>query len=209
MVLQMNLIDRAKNKFGIYPKEKLNMKQVKQWWSTGRRAKIYGSEFNPLRDKFRKELSRLDATTVFEFGCNAGYNLLHLKTHANMKVTGVDINQEAVNQAIYNGLEVYHGDEYSLLNYQDNSFDLVFTGSVLDHIPEDNFYKIINHLERMARKYVVLVESNDDLKPDLFAHNYIKQGYTSQWEFFSDKKSGGNDCLYKYYFKEITNDTPL
>jgi SAM-dependent methyltransferase len=110
------------------------------------------------------ELIRLTGCrTVFEFGCAAGRNLAAIQTFLSDRgvkdvvLAGVDINTESVEMGRQKyGLEIELGDENYLATQRDNSVDLVFTVSVLDHLPQAR--DAVVDLVRMARRYVVLLE---------------------------------------------------
>jgi ubiquinone/menaquinone biosynthesis C-methylase UbiE len=142
-------------------------------------------------------LKELNIDSAFEFGCNAGYNL---QVIADKKIYGIDINQEAINFGQKKlGLPIEYGSEKKLKDIPSKSYDLVFTSSVLDHIPKENFLDIVNELKRISKKYVICLETNDEQYYNYFAHDYESQGFKSVWDFFSSRYSGGNGCLYKCY----------
>lgn len=176
----------------------INLDEVKQMYSQGIRSKIYGTADTQIRTKLRQHLLTLNPKSAFEFGCSAGMNLKILRDTINTVVSGIDINKTAIEYGQEKfGLEnVIYGDENVLNTYETESFDIVFTCSVLCHIPNKNIEPIIQNLLRMAKKYVVFMETNDELDVDLFAHNYKKYGLVSKWSFES-KKPIGNGCVYE------------
>ncbi len=105
----------------------------------------------------------LGCSRFFEFGCAAGRNiqyvLEHLKLHYALDATGsgIDINQESVSWGRENlAVDVRVGDENFLEHLDDNSFDSVFTVSVLDHIPTID--GIVKNMLRLSSKFVLIVE---------------------------------------------------
>jgi trans-aconitate methyltransferase len=78
--------------------------------------------------------------TVFEFGCNAGWNLRAIQAASpNLHLYGADVNLNAVNEARAQGLEVQHvGRLASPGLYEPGSMDLVFTAGVLIHVPSSD-----------------------------------------------------------------------
>lgn len=94
---------------------------------------------------------------VFEFGCNVGRNLASLRDRApSIAVSGIDINPDAIEAGQALGLDVAVGDEQHLGSYDTNQFDVVFTVSVLDHVPEPG--PILQALCRVASRAVLLLE---------------------------------------------------
>ena len=96
--------------------------------------------------------------TVLEFGCNTGRNLLAIReADPNVVLRGVDINREAVEwgRAEF-GLDLDHGDEAFLPDLPPGAFDVTFTVSVLDHVPEPA--PILAEMTRVSAKAVLLLE---------------------------------------------------
>ncbi|MDB5751310.1 MAG: hypothetical protein JWP65_1731 [Ramlibacter sp.] len=132
--------------------------QAKAYWST-----IDASQHGTYtaRQPWSGEVTRLvkamGASKVFEFGCNAGKNLAALiEDIPDIFVAGVDINGGAIELARSKGLNAAMGDERSLSLFPDRCFDVVFTVSVLDHIPDAS--QPLIQLARMSSKAVVLLE---------------------------------------------------
>ena len=114
----------------------------------------------------------LDVGSVFEFGCNCGRHLAELRKQG-CEVSGVDINEKAALAAMQlNGVSVQAGDETLLAEFDDDSFDLVLTNSVLSHIEDTD--AIIEQLHRIARKHVIFVEtcSKEDERKFWWPHDY-------------------------------------
>lgn len=172
-------------------KEMVNIQEIKEMYTTGIRAKLYGLEQNEMRDKLRKTYKDLIPESTFEFGCNVGMNIKDLPNHY-----GIDINNEAILKGRELGINVYLGDEKELNVMPDNSYELVMTSSILDHIPDENFKEIFTNLKRITSKYLVCLETNDELDIDLFAHDYSSM--TPLWEYHS-KRPKGNNANYTCY----------
>lgn len=185
-------------------KRKTKLERIKERYTKGDRAKIYGKIKHPLRDKLREYLKTFDCETIFEFGCNAGYNILEL-SNMGKTVFGIDINKQAIEHGQKElKLNVQFGDENYLKEMKTNSFDLVFTASVLDHIPPENIDSIITHLLRICKKHLICSETQDEIDNDLFKHDYESYGFIPMWEFNSTKATGGNGCLYKCYHQLLS-----
>ena len=104
-----------------------------------------------------KELARHSPKSVFEFGCNAGKNLLAMRDRMpNTLLAGVDVNRAAVAVAKGFGLNVQVSDESSLKELADGAFDVAFTVSVLDHLPHPEV--ALKELARISRIAVYLLE---------------------------------------------------
>ena len=107
-------------------------------------------------------------TSILETGCNCGPNLyLAARKFPGIDMTGIDINPMAIEkgreffatEGISNvKLSVAKADE--LGQFQDNSFDVVFTDAVLIYIGKDKIHGVIKEMVRIARKGLVLVEKH-------------------------------------------------
>lgn len=113
-------------------------------------------------------------SSVLEIGCNCGPNLYRLaRKFPDTEIVGIDINPDAVRkgnellaaEGISNvRLLVAKADE--LGQFQDKSFDVVFTDAVLIYIGPDKIRKVVRDMLRLARKGLVLLERHP------FEHNF-------------------------------------
>lgn len=103
-------------------------------------------------------ISSLQPKSVFEFGCNAGRNLNSLrKLLPSTQMFGTDVNRAAIEHGRKEyGIPIEVADEKGLEKMKSDSFDVVFTVSVLDHLalPQETVY----HLTRISREFVIIYE---------------------------------------------------
>lgn len=93
------------------------------------------------------------ARSVLEFGCNAGWNLSAIKrTHPDVVLRGIEINQDAAYQASCAGLWVNHTMDLA------DSADLVFTAGVLIHIPDEKLIETMESIIENSFEYVLAIE---------------------------------------------------
>ena len=193
------ILDKIKPRY--LPKGELTTDKIKRMYlKGGARHGMYGTRPNPLRTKLREYCKTLNINSAFEFGCNVGINL---KEISPLNHYGIDINQQAINKGKKLNLNVELGDEETLKTIPDNSYDLVLTSSVLDHILDKDFEDIFNNLKRITKKYLICLETNDVHYLGLFAHDY--NSMVPKWSFFSSKKDGGNNANYTLYHWEKKN----
>lgn len=96
------------------------------------------------------------ARSVYEFGCNAGWNLSAIRSIApHAALYGNDINEQATYQAEMAGLEVKNS---SFIHHPDNSIELVFTAGVLIHIAPENLMTVMQSIVHASCDYVLAVE---------------------------------------------------
>lgn len=145
-----------------------------------------------IKDAFFQEMK--GHKSIFEFGCNNGWNLAQLKNmYPSIITLGIDVNRKEVMKGRRKGRDyVMVGDETQLHRIGDSSFDVVFTSSVICHIPQPE--EIIAHFKRIARKKVVLIETLEKHGEYYFPHEY--EGFEIKR---SMKSIPGNGCLYHQY----------
>jgi len=91
---------------------------------------------------------------VLDLGCGKGDLLARLKSEHRIHESGIEIEGEAVSEAIARGLSVTHGDlEYSLTSMGDQSWDLVILNQVITVIR--NPVAILQESLRVGRQVVV------------------------------------------------------
>lgn len=104
-----------------------------------------------------EKVCHLTPNRVFEFGCNAGKNLAAiLQVNDTIRCFGIDINENAIAHGMSNNLSVALADENILKFFPNDSFDVSFTVSVLDHLPEPTV--TLAELIRISQKAVLLLE---------------------------------------------------
>ena len=98
------------------------------------------------------------ARSVFEFGCNAGYNLTAIQAHNGFykspEVYGSDVNNGALEQARMAGINAYlSDDDYNVL-----PCELAFTAGVLIHIPPEDLFRTMKKIISKSTDYILAVE---------------------------------------------------
>ena len=99
----------------------------------------------------------VNCTSILDIGCGETSPLRYLPTDGKFKV-GVDVYEAAKNR--------YH-DEYQLLNALDievrfgsKSFDCVCAFDIVEHLPKNESAALIEAMERVARKVVIISTPN-------------------------------------------------
>lgn len=143
----------------------------------------------PLNEKLAEVIKGYNPKSVLEFGCSVAK---HAKLLPGIDYFGIDVNPQAVRIARFAGHTVLEGDEYSLgeANHWANRFDVAFTCSVLNHMPEIDY--AVKHLKRIATKAVVIAETRDVPDDEIdkwryFPHDYEALGFKKLdyvWESF-------------------------
>jgi len=145
----------------------LGTKLREREWAVREIAKEYWSSRDyPHREYLIERLAALSPSSILEVGAASGPNLYLLaKLLPGVKLTGIDINPEAVTkgnewfkeEGITNvTLSVGKADD--LKQFQDKSFDVVFTCSTLVVVGPDKIKRVIAEMLRVARRAIVLLE---------------------------------------------------
>ena len=110
-------------------------------------------------------LDETGARSVYELGCNAGWNLSAInRLYPDVITTGVDINEDAITQAWTADLNVFHVEETDLITPQ---AELTFTAGVLIHIPPDDIMQTMMDLIDRSYDYVLSVEYEADKETEI------------------------------------------
>lgn len=137
--------------------------------------------------------------SVLDFGTGTGKNLrlllnLHDKTKEPINVCGIDVSflniiyAKAKNDIPF----VICGDEYFLCRLTE--FDVIMTCSVLCHI--EKIDRIIEDFKNIARKSIIIAETNDVVGKYYYPHDYESYGFE---DLKIDWYSAGNNANYKFY----------
>lgn len=106
---------------------------------------------------WREIVDKTRCQSALEIGCNAGWNLHALSACGVTTLVGLDINNEAVQEAQRAGLHVVHGTP-DLCDSSPHKFDLVFTAGVLIHVAPEHLRKTMESIANASTHYVLAVE---------------------------------------------------
>jgi SAM-dependent methyltransferase len=129
------------------------------WGTTESQNKEYGPKPPFYATALAHVIARLEPESVVEMGCNAGRNLelLRRTLPATSSLRGFDVNAASIEYGRTKwNLELEHADEAYLSRQPAGSMDVLFTVSVLDHIPA--IEGVLADLARVVRRYYLAVE---------------------------------------------------
>ncbi len=92
---------------------------------------------------------------ILDFGCGDGNSSVYIRKHfANANISGTDVSEASVdiakNKKISNAFfKAYDG---TILPFEDNHFDVVFTSMVFHHIEHKLHEGILNEIKRVLKK---------------------------------------------------------
>lgn len=110
---------------------------------------------------WKKIVEATAATTFLEVGCNRGANLRCIREVAPLDsaMTGVDVNQDAINEAQMAGFDVALCEASGIVDLLGKKCaQLTFTCGVLIHIPPKELETVMKRIVETAIDYVLCVE---------------------------------------------------
>lgn len=121
----------------------------------------YFTPDHPHRQLIIDALRKMKFYSIYEVGCGAGANLFKvLKTFPGTRVGGLDINQDAVDEAKKhlprNALVERRSDGGIFMN--DGSIDVLLTDAYLIYIGPTRINAMIKEIKRVARNHIIFVE---------------------------------------------------
>ncbi|MDP3787110.1 MAG: class I SAM-dependent methyltransferase [Candidatus Omnitrophota bacterium] len=162
-----------------------NREELQEYWRAPYDGKNIPSEYLKDRERsiFLLNLAKRyieEGQKVLEIGCNVGRNLNELFLSGFYDLSGVEISKNAVEMMrkaypdMAGKIKIYNGAVESFIeDFKDNSFDLVFTMAVLEHIPTESEF-IFSHMARIAKKNLITIEDERGLSWRHFPRNYKK-----------------------------------
>jgi ubiquinone/menaquinone biosynthesis C-methylase UbiE len=138
-------------------------------WDKGSNDWIKGywdSQNHPHRTFLIETIFKFNPSSILEIGCNCGPNLCLLaRKFPDAVIIGIDINPIAVqkgnewlSQEGFSNVKLLEGKADELRQFQDKSFDVVFTDAVLIYIGPDKIKNVMKEMIRITRKALILME---------------------------------------------------
>jgi SAM-dependent methyltransferase len=116
--------------------------------------------------------------SVLELGCNVGRNLSHLRAAGFGELGAIEISSRALAELgrafpeVAASADLRNGTlEDELPKMADSSWDVVFSMAVLEHVHYDSDW-LMEHVVRVARRFVVTIENELDISDRTFPRNY-------------------------------------
>lgn len=107
----------------------------------------------PKIERIRRFVEITDQTTLLDVGCGNGFFTYHLDKICD--VTGVDFSEKMLE---LNPVKRTLLMDAAALEFEDRSFDVVFSHAVLHHV--EDMDRVLSEMRRVSRKYVVFLEPN-------------------------------------------------
>ena len=180
----VTLVNKMLIRCGVQPLFTSTRKQLRTYWinppEEANRPKSYleGQQKSEYLVNLIKRFGSED-DSILELGCNVGRNLFYLWQSGYKNISGIEINEQALDimrvsfpdinhQSIYNG-----SFEDVIPEMESKKFDVIFSMAVLEHIhPKSNF--IFKEMVRICKKYLITIEIEDSSSARVFPRNYQK-----------------------------------
>ncbi|MEG8946597.1 class I SAM-dependent methyltransferase [Rosettibacter firmus] len=131
---------------------------------------------------------------ILEIGSNVGRNLNYLYKNGYKKLTGIEINKEAIKlmsihykQCYDNVIIINDAVENVIKKIKQNEYDLIFTMAVLEHIHKKSEW-IFNEMIRITNN-IITIEDEKSISWKHFPRNYKRV-------FKNMKQIYWEDCSY-------------
>lgn len=153
-------------------------------------GRYYSKEW--LRTMVRKLQKSRKKVKILDIGCGTGILYEVLKEEKfNCDYTGIDLSESMVDvgKKRYKGIDLRVMDSEDL-QFNDNSFDIVFMRSVLHHLPHP--VKAIKEMKRVGKHTIIISEPLRNILTEL--PRYLLKKFTSHFDeehtHFSKKEMG-------------------
>lgn len=146
-----------------YPSELKQFFESERYWY-GDWGYSQGYQDFPIHEQVVELILSRKPSRVLDVGCAFGFIPLRLRKKG-VDAYGVDISNYAISHApeeIKPYLQVASAHE---LPFGDKSFDLIYSASVLEHIPEDLTDKVIAEFQRVASRAILGIAYKDPYSP--------------------------------------------
>lgn len=141
-----------------------------------------------------------DVNTVLDVGSGNGLFCNRLKMSNNKYIVGLDRSFTALKYVYVDKVNA----DISKLPFKDNSFDLVVTMEVLEHLPIPIFSAALKELSRVSNKYILISVPNDEnLKLSLVQCPYCFTAFNPVYHMRSFNKSNLTEIINFQGFKVL------
>lgn len=120
---------------------------------------------------FIKLAKSVNPTSILDVGCGEGFSLNKLnENNIGEKLEGVDYSKEAISigKKLFPNLSLKQDSIYNL-PYKDNTFDIVLSTEVLEHL--ENPKKALREILRVSKKYILVSVPNE---PFFMMGNFLR-----------------------------------
>lgn len=184
-------------------------KKTIDFYSTSEVAEDYEkirfhSRAGRCRDHLQKKLilshvdkSSLKEKTILDVGCGTG-RFSRFFAELGAKVIGIDASTAMLREARKQGKRVtYLSGNVCQLPFHDNSFDLMVSVNVLNHLA--NYRMAIGEMCRVSRKVILGIPNKHSLLLLAYIYRFLR-GYNTKYSGYTVKKYENSPIPYSIYF---------
>jgi SAM-dependent methyltransferase len=136
----------------------------KDFWDGDRRYGYggykYDGRWKPIAKELIKRYDLKEDAKILDIGCGKGYLLYELKKLLpKSKLTGIDVSEYAINEALIEGDTFLFGIDARNLRISRNEFDLIVSLMTLHNIPLLDIPNLLKQIEWGAKNSFICVES--------------------------------------------------
>jgi len=114
-----------------------------------------------------------EGDSVLDIGAGSGEGIIFFTRHYGVRCIGNDISDAALKMCRRKGLNVYKHDANNPLEHDNESFDVVISQHVIEHL-DDDLAPIIDSL-RVAKKMAIHVIPHDNMKDRSHQRRYTRK----------------------------------
>lgn len=115
--------------------------------------------------------------TILDLGCGQGKPMAMIKLWKKFDyAVGVDLYAPYIKEARELKLHnKYLIKDIRKVNFNPKSFDIVLASHVLEHLPKKEGWKVLQKMERIARRQVIIVTPIGKIYQPMFDNNYLQK----------------------------------
>ncbi len=134
----------------------------------------------------------MDCDSVLDLGC--GRHSMAAAVSRSTRTVGVEFFKPHFDEAVRSGRHTeYLNADITKVDFPDRSFDAVVLLDVLEHLPKEEGTRLLEKMQRWARRKVVVFTPNGFLEQDEFDENPL-MAHQSGWETREMKALGFRVC---------------
>jgi SAM-dependent methyltransferase len=182
----------------------------KDYWDGDRKygygGYSYDGRWKPVAEKMIAQYGLTNDSKILDVGCGKGYLVYELQQLLpDAEIVGIDISKHAISDAKEEIKSHIKHMDARFLEFEDNSFDFVFSNAVVYNFEIDGLYKSLSEIERVSRgNSWISVESyrNAQEQKNLMCWSlscYSFYGVT-EWEWLFNHAGYTGD--YEFFFFE-------
>lgn len=148
------------------------------------------------------------AQSILDIGCGQGFPMKMIKNRMQVrKSVGVDLFKPYIEIGEkYNIHDQYIISDVRKLNFKDKSFDVVLALQILEHLKKNDAWKVVNKIERIAKKQVIIATPIGKMYHPIVDNNKLQLHKSA---FYPEEFEKKGYKILKFGRKEILGEEGL